>query len=182
MLRVGERPTPGLTFHTLTHSPDFGRISLGRTKVRAQAIHVDVTIKSATIELKLLSNKSPQIPKHIFKIYFQNYSEHNSTNQLAIRSLVPTLLHYQWHEGCPTQQNPVQRVVASPAILGLGTEANIMPEDRYSHHLGNKLPYIHWGQDKRMPGQERGHLHCKKFWSSFSRVAPEPPLHVAIAS
>ena len=47
----------------------------------AQATGVDVFVKAATMELTLLSNKSPQIPKHIFKIYFQNHTECNSTNQ-----------------------------------------------------------------------------------------------------
>lgn len=58
-----------------------GGLAAVNSMVPAQATSIDVLVKPATTELRLLSNKSPQIPKHIFKIYFQNYTEHNSTNQ-----------------------------------------------------------------------------------------------------
>lgn len=58
-----------------------GGLAAVNSMAPAPATSVDVLVRPATTELRLLSNKSPQIPKHIFKIYFQNYTEHNSTNQ-----------------------------------------------------------------------------------------------------
>lgn len=72
--------------------PGSGR-ALGRwTAWPRPGYHADVFVRPASIELQLLRNKSSQIPGRILEIYFQNYTEHSSPNQWAIRRLVPTLV------------------------------------------------------------------------------------------